>query len=1340
MSKKILSCLLLAFCVFGLESCKPREKEAPPPVMEQEWYRYVSAFTSGIVSRRSDVRVLFVNNVAETGPAAPGLLEFSPGIDGAAEWKSPRELVFTPKGELKPGREYAAVLHIGKILSLPKALARFAFKFIVIQPQMEIAVDGLFTDDPDRPLSQVLRGRVETADDEDAEPVEKILQADQEGRKLAIDWSHSLDKRLHYFTVKDIERGDQASEVRLGWDGAPIRVDNRGFRSVPVPGSGQFELLSAEAVLEEARHVRLRFSDALAGGQNLKGLIRIEDYPLTFEIEGNVVRAFSSREFAGTMQVSVSPGIRNVLNRRLTRAETREVGFEVRRPQVRFVGKGVILPRKDRLTVPFEAVNLKSVQVTALQVFSNNMAQFLQVNELGGSEEMTRVGRYLWRRTVPLSDDPAVTGRVSRYDLDVTDLFRENPGSLFRLILSFNRGDSTYPCPESDRPVVKEPALRNEEGGRYDRYSNWDYAEDGYGWAQGDWINRNNPCDDAYYNHRYNPQASVGRNFLASDIGLVAKIESNGALHVVATDIGTAQPLTGARVRAFNFQNQLLGEAVSDGSGFAVLKLTDRAFYVSAQSGTDIGYLRVSGNTALQMSHFDVGGEAVEKGIKGAIYGERGVWRPGDTLHLTFVLFDRDRVLPAGHPVSMELYSPQGRLVRTLRPEKIVEPFYAFRAATDEAAPTGNWKARVLVGGLTFSKTLKIETVVPNRLKIDFQAPGQVLTRGDLPFKASVTGQWLHGAPAANLKFDVAVRLSSRPTRFEKYPEYLFDDPAREFGGGEVVTEAGLLDAQGRGRLALDFDPGSSSPGMLEAAFVTRVFEASGDFSIDAFSLPFHPYDSYVGVKTPKGDDARGMLLTDRDQTVDIVTVDAEGRPVSRDGLKVALYKVEWRWWWDRSGESLAQYVASTQTRPLLSGEISTRDGAGRWTFQIRYPDWGRYLVRVEDPKSGHASGRVIYIDWPGWAGRARDASAAGASRLDFTSDKPAYKVGEKATIFLPEAVQGRALVSVENGSSVLQKMWVPTQKGENRFEIALTREMTPNVYIHVTLLQPHRDKVSDTPIRLYGVLPVIVDDPTTRLEPVVQTAEEFRPREKFRVQVRESGGRPMTYTVAVVDEGLLGLTRFATPDLRAEFYKREALGVDTWDLFDEIAEAYGAELARILAIGGDESAVEAGKDRQPRRFPPVVLFAGPFELKAGATAAHEFEMPQYFGAVRVMVVAGRDGAFGSAGKSVPVRRDLMALPTFPRVVRPGERVEMPIAVFVTNPAIKEVTVGLETDALFRVEGESSKTLTFAEPGDEIVTFILKTADAVGQGQVRFRVRGGAESIEDAIAVPVLGA
>ena len=1338
MTKRFLVCVLAASCIIGIVACKSK-KPAPPAEAEKDWYRYISAFTSGTISRKSPVRVLFVDNVAAPGQAA-GLLEFSPGIAGAAEWRSPRELVFTPKGELEPGRDYKAVLHVGKILDLPKDYARFEFGFSAIRPGLEVLLDGLFAEDADKPQVQVLRGRVVTADTEERLLVEKVLEAELAGKPLPVDWSHDLDGLTHHFTARGIERGEEASAVTLSWDGGPIRVESRGRRDVEVPALGDFRLVSVEAVGGETRHVLVRFSDPLARGQSLQGLIRIENRPLTFEIDGNVVRVYSTDAFLGAFSVQVLPGIRNYLGRRLAGRADRQVTFESIRPQARFAGRGLILPRKDRLTVPIEAVNLKSIQVAAFQIYPGNMAQFFQVNSLEGSEELARVGRYLWRKTVPLSDDPALTSRWSRYDLDVTALFRENPGSLFRIVLSINRGNSAYPCAASDTPVVEEPPLRNLDDASWSRYSNWDYADEAYEYRPGDWARRNDPCADAYYMPRYNSAAVAGRNFFASDIGLVAKLEANGRLHVVTTDIPTGRPLPGLRVRAFNYQNRLLGETSSDGNGFAVFELEDRPFYVAADGGGDIGYLRTSGEAVLPMSHFDVGGEVAEKGVKGAIFGERGVWRPGDALHLTFALFDREKVLPAGHPVILELYSPQGQLVRTLKPEKSVEPFHAFRVETDETAPTGNWQARVLVGGLTFTKTLKIETVVPNRLKILLDPGREVLARKDMPVTASVAAQWLHGAPASNLKFDVSVRLTRRPTRFDRYPDYAFDDPARDFEGGTLEVAKGALDAEGRGTAKIEIAPAQPSPGSLEAAFTSRVFEESGDFSVDTFSLPFHPYDAYVGVRAPAGDAARAMLLTDKDHEVQIVTVDPEGRPVSRDKVIVSLYKIEWRWWWDRSGESLAQYVSSVETRPLLRGEVSTRDGVGTWKFQVRYPEWGRYLIRAEDPAGGHASGRIVFIDWPGWAGRAREEGGAGATSLTVTADKPAYKAGEKAVIFLPEAVQGRALVSLENGTSVLDKFWVSTVKGENRFEIPLTAAMTPNIYVHVTLIQPHQDKASDTPIRLYGAIPILVEDPRTRLEPVIRVADEIRPKEKFRVEVREAGGRPMTYTLAVVDEGLLGLTRFATPDLRKIFYSREALGVSTWDLFDIVAEAYGAELARILALGGDESAGSEDKAKQPRRFPPVVLFEGPFELKAGASGVHELLMPQYFGAVRVMAVAGREGAFGWAEKSIPVRRPLMTLATLPRVVRPEEDIVMPVTVFVTDPALKEVTVTVETNEAFEVVGERTKTVTFPKPGDDIVTFALKAVGAVGRGEVRYRATGGSERVEDTVAIPVLAA
>jgi uncharacterized protein YfaS (alpha-2-macroglobulin family) len=1337
--KKSVSILWVGLLLvsFSQVNCKKAKKP-----QEQEWYRYISAYTSGDISRQAPVRVLFVGNVGTEGQSPSELedyLEFSPALSGKTEWKSPRELVFTPDRDLVPGTLYRAVLNIRKFMKLPRAYARFEFTFAVIRESLTIDLEGLSPLNEISPNQFLLRGMLTTRDSQEGVAVRKILSARQEGKALAIEWTHENEGRSHGFVIQTIQRLEQPSRVDVQWDGGTIGAEQKGSRQVDVPSLGQFELMEAEAVLEPAASVLLRFSDPLKKNQNLNGLITISGHEPSFEIDNNVVRIYSAKGFDGSIAVVVNPGVRNFNDRRLEKRLTRTVTFQRLSPQVRFVGQGIILPDKDKLTIPFEAVSLRAVQVTAFQVFSNNMAQFFQQNNLEGKENLSMVGRFLWRKTVPLSDKVEDASNWRRYNLDVTRLLGENPGSLFRIMISFHRGNSAFPCSNSDKPIP-EPPLQNQDDASWRDFSNWDYAYDYYYQEGRDgWADRNDPCKDAYYNPRFNNDAVQARNFMASNIGLVAKLGGNLDLHVVTTDIRTAEPLPGVRIRAFNFQNQLLGEGNSDGSGFLTLALPGQPFFIEAQLDKDKGYLRLSKDGALATSHFDVGGEKVQKGIKGAIYGERGVWRPGDDLYLTFVLFDRERVLPSEHPVLLELYNPKGQLIQTCKPARSLDAFHSFRIRTAEDALTGNWKARVLVGGLTFEQNVKIETVVPNRLKINFQPGAEKILQGK-PLAAVLSSQWLHGAVAANLKFDAKVRLTPRPTSFPRWPDFVFDDPAREVTSSEQQVAEARLDANGQAGFPIDLEMEQAAPGMMDARFMVRVFEESGDFSSDTLTLPFYPFASFVGVKVPKGDEARGMLLTDRDHVLQIVTVDPEGRPLTREKLQATLYKVEWKWWWDKSGDSLAQYVSSPSHVPLLKGEVSTRDGIGQWKFRINYPQWGRYLVRVVDPKSGHAAGQTIYIDWPGWAGRAREEKGSGATRLNFSADKERYRVGEKATIFLPDAPQGRALVSLESNAKILKQMWVSTQAGENRFEVELDESMSPNIYVHVTLLQPHSGKKSDTPIRLYGVIPVMVDNPATRLEPQVKVADELKPMEDFKVTVQEKSGRAMTYTLAVVDEGLLGLTRYSAPDLRRRFYNREALGVLTWDLFDDVAEAYGADLSRLLALGGGEEGAGAGAEKKPRRFPPVVLFAGPFSLEPGKTAKHEFRMPQYVGAVRVMAVAGRDGAFGVAEKSVPVRQDLMILPTMPRVMRPGEAFDLPVSVFVNRADIRKVQVQVEPGAMFRVNGPQIRTVEFSKPGDQIVSFPMATVLTIGQGSVYIKAVAGTRKAESRIAIPVLAA
>ncbi|HEY8509063.1 MAG TPA: alpha-2-macroglobulin family protein, partial [Steroidobacteraceae bacterium] len=449
-------------------------------------------------------------------------------------------------------------------------------------------------------------------------------------------------------------------------------------------------------------------------------------------------------------------------------------------------------------------------------------------------------------------------------------------------------------------------------------------------------------------------------------------------------------------------------------------------------------------------------------------------------------------------------------------------------------------------------------------------------------------------------------------------------------------------------------------------------------------------------------------------------------------------YKVDWKWWWDKTSDSLARFVQANSNSGVTQDLVETgADGMAKWTLRVNFPAWGRYLVRVCDTEGGHCAGRTFYIDWPSWAGKEREHSGPAANVLAITSDKASYLVGETATIQLPEAAQGRALITLENASETLEARWLEPKQGNTRFTVPITRAMAPNVYVAVTLVQPHEGRTNDRPIRLYGVIALIVTDPQTRLTPVIHAADEWRPESRASVEIAEAQGRAMTYTVAVVDEGLLSLTSFRTPDPHEHFYAREALGISTWDLFDDVVGAYGAELERLLALGGSDAAVQINPEEKRSRFPPVVRFLGPFHLQAGAKVTHEIDVPRYVGAMRVMVVAGEKGAYGSAQKSVFVRQPLMLLPTMPRVIGPGEEVAVPVSVFVSDPAIRDVSLSIEPDAMFTTMGAATTQIAFTRPEEKLGVLRLKAADRIGQGRVRFVASSGAHQAVDEIAIEV---
>jgi uncharacterized protein YfaS (alpha-2-macroglobulin family) len=380
----------------------------------------------------------------------------------------------------------------------------------------------------------------------------------------------------------------------------------------------------------------------------------------------------------------------------------------------------------------------------------------------------------------------------------------------------------------------------------------------------------------------------------------------------------------------------------------------------------------------------------------------------------------------------------------------------------------------------------------------------------------------------------------------------------------------------------------------------------------------------------------------------------------------------------------------------------------------------------VTDPKTGHSSGQTFYVTYRGWWDNDDGENPGGAEMLTFTTDKKVYKTGEKIKVNLPAASEGRILASIETGSKVLNAFWIDLSKDKKTLEIEATPEMAPNIYINLTLIQPHNKTTNDRPIRLYGVQSVQVENKNSHLEPVISMPSELKPDKSFKVKISEKNGRKMTYTLAVVDEGLLDLTRYKTPDPWMYFNAKEALSVHTWDMYQYVMGAFSGKMSGLLALGGDEY-IKNNQGNKANRFKPVVRFIGPFELKANSSKTHTILMPNYIGSVKTMLVAGNETAYGSAEKATPVKKPLMVLATLPRVISPEEEVTLPVTVFAMDKKVKEVTVSIQPNDFLSPVGSKSRKITFKREGDQVVSFSLKAARKLGIAKIRIIATGGGE-------------
>ena len=1108
----LLSISILFFAFFI--SCNNEEvkKKIAPLKLSQGYINYVSEFTAGTIYKNSEIKFILSKAVEypyEVGKELPSdLFSISPNVDGSLVLEDEYTVVFKPNELLKSATVYTGDLNLKKLLKADDDLAKFPFQVQTLKQNANLEYLQYKPYNNSDLSKNYIEAVLKSSDFIADKDIAKIINADQDDKKLPIRISRKSNTEVKII-VDSIRRVENQSYVLLEFDGKEISVDNTDAFKVNIPGINEFKLLDVRRGFYPKRYIDLVFSSPISETQDTKGLIGIFDIDnkivrYSHTKEGTVLRIFPSVS-RNEYSVSVYTGLEDVNGLKFKNTNTNRIKFNQTIPSIKLLGKGIIMPDSEGLIFPFEAKGLKEVRVSIVRVFKSNMGQFLQDNTLSSSSELRRVGRPIYNSDVPLNIDEEYYKTFKKYYLDVNKLIDVKEGEVYNIELSFGMNNIVFPC-ENSKSRKLESIEGNEDywdGNSYYRYNNdynYDYSE------------RNNPCNSYFY--RYN-STRISRNLISSNFGIITKQNDDGTYNVAVTDLRTTLSVEGALVELYNYQSQVILKSKTNKDGFASFNTRKKGFYIKVSKADDIGYLKLKQENALSYSMFDISGKKSPKGVKGYIYGERGVWRPGDSLHLFFVLEDKLRKLPNDYPVTFELYNPDNQLAIREVVKQGMNGFYKFTGFTSPDAVTGNWKVLAKVGGQTFRKIVKIEMVKPNRLKVELNSTSKILKAG-VSNKMSLSSKWLTGANAGALKTTVKVKLIPLKTTFKGYSNYIFDDPTKTFSSSETEVLNSKLNSLGKKNFNYYLQRNNEVPGMLRARFTSNVFEKGGDYSFNTQDFLLSNYKSYVGMNFKLDEENYNLIYTDKDHVINFVTLNEKGKKVNTN-LSVKIYKLKWSWWWSSSDNNIANYIKNTDYLVKQNGNIKSINGKASFKFSIKNGDWGRYFIQVTDKKSGHVTGKEVYIDWSNWNSRGNTNSDA-ATMLTFSSEKPKYKVGKNVKLIIPTAAEGRALISLEKGGKVLQMFWADTKKGVTEVIFKATSKMSPNIYANITYIQKHSQTANDLPIRMYGSTPILIEDPNTHLSPKISAPKSIESEANYKITVSEKNGKEMTYSLAIVD------------------------------------------------------------------------------------------------------------------------------------------------------------------------------------------------------------------------------
>jgi hypothetical protein len=947
--------------------------------------------------------------------------------------------------------------------------------------------------------------------------------------------------------------------------------------------------------------------------------------------------------FGTTRTATILAGLPAADGRTLKRAETVPVDFADRPPFVGFKGTGVILPRENADGLPIETVNVAKVRVTVSRI-NDRALVFKNIN----AGTTTAQGEWSWMWGPDSPED--VGEELFSGTMDVASA----PNA--PVITVFPLQDVVGPM----KPGAYFVSV----------------------------------TDAAEVDANVGPAASSGRWILLTDLALTAYRGENG-LDVTVRSLKDGKIVRNATVQLLASNNTVLAEAKPNEQGRVTFDaplmngqgtMAPRLVLATAANG-ELAALDLV-RAPVDLSAEAIGGRRTPGVVDAYVYTDRGIYRPGESVELTALLRDRAGRQITGRNGQLIVYRPNGLVASKTRFTDPKSGAVLSTFALPRGASRGEWRASIEIDGITAPAgdvRFAVEDFVPQRIAVDIKADETRALKAGGARDVEIDARFLYGAPGAGLTVKAEARLEADPSPFKAFEGFKYGRHDQTFE--EQILEFDDTTTDGSGKAVVRLSPGTagSNSGLpLRLNTVVSVLEPGGRAVSESIRIPYRPEALYVGLKpgfessVEEGGEAR----------FEVVAVNPDGAAVAQR-LSWKVLAIDYHYDWYRDGERWTWRRSRTVTK-VNEGVLTTPAGG---VGEIRAPalDWGSHELVIEGQGAFAASGAStsFYVGWGGWT--SEDGTEA-PDRVKVVAAEKSPKAGQNAELTIVAPYDGQAQVVVATDRVLSVQNLAVSAKG-TKVTLPVTAEWGEGAYVMVTVYSGRDPVLNAKPRRAVGVAHIPVDMDARTFKVTLDAPDVARPLTNQSVDVRIEGGpKEQVYlTLAAVDEGILQLTKFKSPDPVAYYFGRKALGVELHDDYGRLLDPNMGMPAEVR-VGGDQLGGE-GLTVVPTKS--VVIFSGLVEVKNGR-AKIPLALPEFNGELRLMAVAWSKTGLGAADKKMKVRDRAPSDLVMPRFFAPGDEAVITASIDNIELAAGQFTAKVSGGAQVSV-AEAALTRTLAK-------------------------------------------